>query len=184
MTGLEVLLVAVAAACIVGLLARTRGGRLRSDIAARAGDRDRDLAGRAALASVGFRPGEAAATLVQFSSAFCAPCRTTRVVLADVARSVDGVRYVEIDAESHLEAVRALAVLRTPTTFVVDRNGAIRHRAVGVPRTAQVVAAVRALAAVDQTDRERLGPDAEVAFGGQTRPSTAEGAPPRIEPCS
>src|SRR5262245_47275166 len=45
-------------------------------------------------------------TFVQFSSAFCAPCRATRRILADVAAADDGVAHVEIDAEHHLDLVR------------------------------------------------------------------------------
>ncbi|HVK28011.1 MAG TPA: thioredoxin family protein [Nocardioides sp.] len=82
------------------------------------------------------------ATLVQFSSAFCAPCRTTRVVLADVAEQYDGVAHVEIDAEEHLELVRELDVRRTPTTLVLDRTGHEITRAAGAPRREQVLAAL------------------------------------------
>ncbi|HEX4657152.1 MAG TPA: thioredoxin, partial [Streptosporangiaceae bacterium] len=35
------------------------------------------------------------ATLVQFSTAFCAPCRATRRILAEVAGMTDGVAHVE-----------------------------------------------------------------------------------------
>ena len=82
------------------------------------------------------------ATLVQFSSAFCAPCRATRRTLADVANVVPGVEHVEIDAEQHLELVRALGVLRTPTTLVLDAGGREITRASGAPRPAQVLAAL------------------------------------------
>ncbi|WP_183096181.1 thioredoxin family protein [Nocardioides stalactiti] len=82
------------------------------------------------------------ATLVQFSSAFCAPCRTTRVVLADVAAQEDGVRHVEIDAEQHLDLVRALDVRRTPTTLVLDAAGHEVLRAAGAPHKDQVLAAL------------------------------------------
>lgn len=82
------------------------------------------------------------ATLLQFSSAFCAPCRTTRVVLADVAERYDGVAHVEIDAEQHLELVRELDVRRTPTTLVLDRAGNEITRAAGAPRREQVLAAL------------------------------------------
>jgi thiol-disulfide isomerase/thioredoxin len=81
-------------------------------------------------------------TLVQFSSAFCAPCRATRVVCADVARTVEGVRHVEVDAGSHLDAVRALDIRRTPTVLVVDGAGRVVGRAVGAPTKAQVLDAV------------------------------------------
>ena len=82
------------------------------------------------------------ATLVQFSSAFCAPCRATRRVLTDVAGMVDGVAHVEIDAESRLDLVRRLDVRRTPTTLVLGPDGRVTHRASGQPRKADVIAAL------------------------------------------
>ena len=63
------------------------------------------------------------ATLLQFSSAFCAPCRATRRVLGEVAELVPGVTHVEVDAEHHLDVVRSLRVLRTPTTLILDADG-------------------------------------------------------------
>jgi thiol-disulfide isomerase/thioredoxin len=85
------------------------------------------------------------ATLVQFSSAFCAPCRATRQVLTDVAGLVDGVAHVEIDAESRLDLVRRLDVRRTPTTLVLGPDGQVTHRASGQPRKADVIAALGAV---------------------------------------
>ncbi|GAA4820508.1 thioredoxin family protein [Nocardioides caeni] len=82
------------------------------------------------------------ATFVQFSSAFCAPCRTTRVLLADVAGKESGVAHVEIDAEEHLALVRELDIRRTPTTLVLDATGAEIARAAGAPRREQVLAAL------------------------------------------
>jgi thiol-disulfide isomerase/thioredoxin len=73
------------------------------------------------------------ATLMQFSSAFCAPCRATRRVLADVAGIVPGVAHVEIDAEHHLDLVRRLGITRTPTTLVLDASGREVSRAGGAP---------------------------------------------------
>ena len=84
------------------------------------------------------------ATLVQFSSAFCAPCRATRQILADVAGMTGGVEYVEIDAESRLDLVRRLSVLRTPTVLVLDADGGVVRRASGQPRKADVIAAIGA----------------------------------------
>ncbi len=82
------------------------------------------------------------ATLLQFSSAFCAPCRTARAVLGDVASMVPGVVHIEVDAESHLDLVRQLDVTRTPTVLVLDSTGRIRTRATGAPRKADVIAAL------------------------------------------
>jgi thiol-disulfide isomerase/thioredoxin len=84
------------------------------------------------------------ATLVQFSTAFCAPCRATRRVLAEVAGMVGGVRHVEVDAESHLAQVRRLGVRATPTVLVLDAAGSVVRRAEGLPRRADVIAALGA----------------------------------------
>jgi thiol-disulfide isomerase/thioredoxin len=91
------------------------------------------------------------ATLLQFSSAFCAPCRATRRTLAEVESMVEGVRHVELDAESHLDLVRRLDILRTPTVLVLDAAGAIVTRASGQPRKPDVIAALGA--AVDHQPR-------------------------------
>jgi thiol-disulfide isomerase/thioredoxin len=82
------------------------------------------------------------ATLVQFSSAFCAPCRATRRVLGEVVDLVPGVTHVDVDAEQHLDVVRALRVLRTPTTLVLDPTGREVSRASGLPARDQVLAAL------------------------------------------
>lgn len=82
------------------------------------------------------------ATLVQFSTAFCAPCRATRRVLGEVAGMVPGVAHVEIDAEARLDLVRELGILRTPTVLVLDAGGRVVRRAAGQPRRADVIAAL------------------------------------------
>jgi thiol-disulfide isomerase/thioredoxin len=84
------------------------------------------------------------ATLVQFSSAFCAPCRATRQILADVAGMTEGVTHVEIDAESRMDLVRDLNVLRTPTVLVLAGDGRVVRRASGQPRKPDVIAAIGA----------------------------------------
>lgn len=101
--------------------------------------------GAALVSRLGHDLGERA-TLLQFSSAFCAPCRATRQVLADVAGAVPGVVHVDVDAEQHLDAVRALGIEGTPTTLVLDASGAEVARAAGAPARSQVLSAV-ALAA-------------------------------------
>ena len=93
------------------------------------------------LAELGLAPGERA-TLLQLSSAFCAPCRATRRTLSAVAGMVPGVAHVEVDAELALDLVRRLGIVKTPTTIVLDAAGREVVRAVGQPRTADVVAAL------------------------------------------
>ncbi|MER5810539.1 thioredoxin family protein [Streptomyces sp. NPDC002033] len=94
-------------------------------------------------AELGGEPGERA-SLVQFSSAFCQPCRATRRILAEVAALVEGVAHIEIDAERNLGLVRALGVEKTPTVLVLDAAGRIVRRAEGMPRKADVIAALGA----------------------------------------
>jgi thiol-disulfide isomerase/thioredoxin len=143
-----VLLAAVVAVAAFGLWRLLTDGRFRGTHTVRgAGEKDADDApdpGSAPLADVlpaETRLGERA-TLLQFSSAFCAPCRATRRTLAEVAEVVPGVAHVELDAEHHLELVRRLRILRTPTTLVLDAAGREVSRASGVPRKEQVLGAL------------------------------------------
>ena len=52
--------------------------------------------------------------------------------------------HLEIDAEHHLELVRRLGILRTPTTLVLDGRGVEVSRAAGAPRKEQVLSALEA----------------------------------------
>ncbi|MGW3140464.1 TlpA family protein disulfide reductase [Streptomyces sp. NPDC001139] len=133
MSGLVVCVVVLAVAGAYGVLHRRRSGRVRV--------RGRDEGMRLGAAELGGELGERA-TLVQFSSAFCAPCRATRRVLGEVAGLVPGVTHVEIDAEDRLELVRALDILKTPTVLVLDADGRVVRRATGQPRKADVIAAL------------------------------------------
>lgn len=85
------------------------------------------------------------ATLVQFSSAFCTPCRATRTLLQNIVTDMPDVRYIDIDAEAHLELVRTLDIRSTPTTLILDSRGIEVGRAVGAPKREQVVNALVAL---------------------------------------
>jgi thiol-disulfide isomerase/thioredoxin len=136
--GLIVVLAVLGAASLFGMWRKRVDGRVR-ELNGNAGER----AGGEVLSSqqLGGELGSRA-TLVQFSSAFCQPCRATRVVLSCVAAQTEGVAHVEIDAESHLDLVRELGIMRTPTTLILDGGGRISARASGVPRKEQVLAAI------------------------------------------
>jgi thiol-disulfide isomerase/thioredoxin len=136
-TGVLVLVAALVVATGIGLWLRRAPRRLGA-AAVTADDRP-TLDG----AQLGVDLGERA-TLVQFSSAFCAPCRATRRILTDVSGTVPGVAYVDIDAESHLDLVRELDVRRTPTVLVLDADGHVVRRASGQPRKVDVLAALGA----------------------------------------
>ena len=133
MTGLVVCVAVLAMASAYGVLQRRRSGRVRVRV--------RDDGKLLGPAELGGDLGERA-TLVQFSSAFCAPCRATRRILDEVVGMVPGVAHVEIDAEKHLDLVRELDILKTPTVLVLDADGRVVRRATGQPRKADVIAAL------------------------------------------
>jgi thiol-disulfide isomerase/thioredoxin len=81
-------------------------------------------------------------TLLQFSSAFCTPCRATRGLLRDITKGLHDVKYIEIDAESNLELVRKLNIASTPTTLILNHQGIEVGRAVGTPTREQVTNAI------------------------------------------
>ena len=142
--GASVLLVAVVAALGLGGWRLATDGRFRGTHRVRgAEDTQRPEPADSVLQETPWEDqlGERA-TLLQFSSAFCAPCRATRRVLSEVAEVVPGVVHVEVDAEHHLDLVRRLGILRTPTTLVLDAAGAEVTRASGAPTRQQVMAAV------------------------------------------
>jgi thiol-disulfide isomerase/thioredoxin len=131
-TGLIVVVVTLAVATLVGVVMRRRSGvprEVRGDVERlTSGDIHAELGERA--------------TLVQFSSAFCQPCRATRRILDEVTELVPGVAHVEIDAESRLDLVRSLNILRTPTVLILNASGHVVKRASGQPRKADVIGAL------------------------------------------
>ncbi|MCW2820899.1 MAG: putative thioredoxin [Marmoricola sp.] len=147
-TGAWVLVVAVVFALAFGLFRALTDGRFRGTRAVHGagGATARETEGPAVESLLTGTPwaddlGERA-TLLQFSSAFCAPCRATRRILDDVASSTPGVAHIEVDAEQHLDVVRRLGILRTPTTIVLSDEGAEVTRATGAPTKQQVLSAL------------------------------------------
>ena len=164
--GLIALVAALAVATVFGVGLRRRAGRFRPRSPGVSGPGPRPAAtGGAGTGADGLSEADlgatlgSRATLVQFSTAFCAPCRPTRQILAQVAGMVDGVAHVEIDAASRLDLVRRLRINSTPTVLVLGPDGAIVSRAVGAPRKADVIAALgRAIAgSIATASTENIG---------------------------
>lgn len=95
----------------------------------------------------GFALGERA-TLVQFSTPMCAPCRPTRELLTGVAADRPGVEHIEIDATQRMDLVERFSVRRTPTVLILDGSGQLRHRVTGVPKVDELELALDDLCAV------------------------------------
>ena len=122
-----------------GLWYRASRGRIKPKSGARALVTSADIDG----GSFGSR-----VTLLQFSSAFCSPCRATRALLTDITADMADVAHIDIDAEGHLELVRRLDIRSTPTTLILDGNQVEVGRAVGAPKRDQVLKAIEAVAPV------------------------------------
>jgi len=172
--GLIALAVALTVATALGLVLRRRSGRFRPVAAAPAvipaAVHDDPVL---AAADLGTELGERA-TLVQFSTAFCAPCRPTRQILAQVADMVAGVSHVDIDATTRLDLVRRLRISSTPTVLVLGPDGAIVKRATGLPRKADVIAALGLVA-------ELGGPESSTRLAANTGNATGPGSDSRSE---
>jgi thiol-disulfide isomerase/thioredoxin len=85
------------------------------------------------------------ATFLQFSSAFCTPCRATRTLLSDITSDMPDVKHIEIDAEGNLDLVRKLDIRSTPTTLVLDKKGNEIGRAIGAPKRAEIINTLAAI---------------------------------------
>lgn len=120
-----VLAALVAVATALGLVWRSQQGRIRRT---EGGEviRASDLPGVARLAR--------GATLLQFSTEVCAPCRATHVVLGDVASARSDVEHVDLDLTHRPDLASRFKILQTPTTLILDRKGVVRARIGGAPR--------------------------------------------------
>lgn len=85
------------------------------------------------------------ATFLQFSSAFCSPCRATRALLTDITADLSDVAHIEVDAERNLELVRKLDIRSTPTTLVLNRDGIEIGRAIGAPKRSEILATLASI---------------------------------------
>ena len=138
--GLIACVVVLAGATAFGMAWRRRNGRLTAPGPAAPGSA-RGGAPQLGAAELG-QPLGPRATLLQFSSEFCTPCRATRQILADVASGTEGVRHVEVDAGERMDLVRLLDVRRTPTVFVLGPDGRVARRGSGLMNKADVLQAL------------------------------------------
>lgn len=119
-------------ACAYGIVDRKRSGKIKSK---------KDSRNEIAAHEIGSEFGERA-TVLQFSSAFCAPCRATRSILSSVISHYPKIKHIEVDAEANLQLVRRLDIRQTPTTLFLNSAGKEIARAVGAPKRDQVIYAL------------------------------------------
>jgi len=68
--------------------------------------------------------------LVDFTAAWCPPCRVMKPVLAELASERDDLRVVQLDVDADQRTAAAYGVLSMPT-FILFRDGAPVLRLVG-----------------------------------------------------
>lgn len=90
------------------------------------------------------------ATLLQFSTEFCAYCPATRRLLGGIAERTEGVAHVDVDLTHSAELAKRFRVLQTPTTLVLDHRGAVHARIGGAPKAAELEASLDRILRADQ----------------------------------
>ncbi len=62
-----------------------------------------------------------------------------------MVQSMNDVKHIHVDAESHLELVRELDIRSTPTTIFINKDGIEVGRATGTPKREQVLEALASI---------------------------------------
>ena len=84
-------------------------------------------------------------TIVQFSSAFCSPCKATAAIITNLVKDMDDVRFVQIKSEENLKLVEKYDIKSTPTVIFFNGHGMEVGRAMGTPTSQQVLASIAAV---------------------------------------
>ncbi|MDT5112830.1 MAG: hypothetical protein QOE04_1752 [Mycobacterium sp.] len=132
---LAVTIAAFGVAFFIGRLLTLRSGMLRD--AKAAADVDTSDMG---LSTTG-------PTVVHFTAEWCGPCAAVRRVVDQVCDELPQVAHVELDMDANPAIARRLSVLSLPTTIVFGSDGRPLFRMSGVPKAADLRAALEPLLA-------------------------------------
>ncbi|WP_319449598.1 MULTISPECIES: thioredoxin family protein [unclassified Mycobacterium] len=133
-----VTIAAFGVAYLVGRLLTLRSGMLRD--ATKAADLSAEAASDLGLSTTG-------PTVLHFTAEWCGPCAAVRRVVDQVCDELPGVAHVEIDMDANPAAARRLSVLSLPTTIIFAADGRPQFRMTGVPKAADLRAALEPLVA-------------------------------------
>lgn len=79
------------------------------------------------------------ATLLQFSTEVCSPCRRTHAVLAAISAERSAIVHIDVDLTHRADLANRFNILQTPTTLILDRNGTIRARIGGAVTRSTII---------------------------------------------
>jgi thiol-disulfide isomerase/thioredoxin len=117
----------VAVAAVAGVVATRRSARAR-----------RVESGTLDISGLGIELGQSA-TLVLFTTEFCARCPGVKRMLHSVADAWNDLAFAEVDLTHRSDVASGLHILQTPTTFILDGTGEVRARFGGVVAREAVV---------------------------------------------
>lgn len=148
MTGVIILIVALVIAAAVGALMKIRAGKIQSfDRTDRADSAEAPASANILTAADLGAPLGERATLVQFSTEFCAFCPQTRELLGALSQENPGVPFVEIDAAENMELTRRFKVFSTPTVLILRPDGQAAARSSGKQQRAALSESLRSVLA-------------------------------------
>jgi thiol-disulfide isomerase/thioredoxin len=84
-------------------------------------------------------------TVLQFSSAFCSPCKATAQIISAQVADMEDVAYVQIKSEDNLKLVEKYDIKSTPTVIFFNSQAMEVGRAVGIPTKDQVLSSIAAV---------------------------------------
>lgn len=114
----------VAISTVIGLVLRSQNGRIRHTNRVLALPPEVTLGSRA--------------TLLQFSTEVCSPCKAVHSVLDRLASESDDINHVDLDLTHRPDLASQFGILSTPTTFILDEHGTIRARIGGTAKREEV----------------------------------------------
>jgi thiol-disulfide isomerase/thioredoxin len=127
----SVLIGLVVLSTVLGLLWRSQSGRIQRS--SRTGAASGNRISIPDAPAFGSR-----ATLLQFSTQVCTPCKTTHTLLSGLAAELDDgsgtIVHVDIDVTSRPEIANQFTLLQSPTIFILDGNGELQVRIGGAPK--------------------------------------------------
>ena len=146
MTGVIILIIALGVAGAAGTVMRARSGKIRSFPRTDVSDSSAPPAPVSVLTAGDLGgPLGAQATVVQFSTEFCAYCGPTRKLLTELVAERPGVAFIEIDAAQRMDLTRRLKVFGTPTVLMLRPDGSIAARSSGKPQKSDLAQSLRSV---------------------------------------